>query len=160
MQINQPIAKSPSFSDPHNASAGHDNEDNSSVNKPSSVKDLLLSAEGGYYLSAEAAKLLGISEQKLEELRQTDKIIGLPIQNGNQVYPKWQFTKRFPWGYRILRGLDEVLAKFPSKSPWMRAGFMLNNVSVEMTSPLAGLQAGKIAQVVDLANNFGEHGAA
>jgi hypothetical protein len=160
MQVNQPITKSSLSVHKDTASVGHSDEGKPSFNKPSSVKDLLLSAEGGCYLSAEAAKLLGISEQKLQELSRTDKIIGLPIQDGGQVYPKWQFTKRFPWGYQILRGLDEVLAKFPSKSPWMRAGFMLNNISVDMASPLAGLKAGKISQVIDLVNNFGEHGAA
>jgi hypothetical protein len=125
------------------------------------VKERLIRAEGGYYLSGEAAKLLGITEQKLEELRQTDKIIGLPVKDGRHVYPKWQLTKHWFWGYRVIPGLAEVLAQFPSESPWMRAGFMLDNgVTVEFASPLAGLKAGKISQVVALVKGFGEHGAA
>jgi hypothetical protein len=131
------------------------------VKKPPTIKERLLQAEGGYYLSDEAAKLLGINEQKLEELRQTDKIIGLPVQDGRYVYPKWQITKRWFGGYRIIPGLAEVLAEFPSESPWMRAGFMLDNgVTVEFASPLAGLKAGKIDRVVALVKGFGEHGAA
>jgi hypothetical protein len=124
------------------------------------VKERLIRAEGGYYLSSEAAKLLGITEQKLEQLRQTDKIIGLPVKDGRYVYPKWQLVKRWFWGYRVLPGLAEVLAAFPSESPWMRAGFMLDNgVSVELSSPLAGLKAGKVSAVLALVAGFGEHGA-
>jgi hypothetical protein len=125
------------------------------------VKERLIRAEGGYYLSGEAAKLLGITEPQLEQLRQTDKIIGLPVKDGRHVYPKWQLTKHWFWGYRVIPGLAEVLAEFPSESPWMRAGFMLDNgVTVEFASPLAGLKAGKISQVVALVKGFGEHGAA
>jgi hypothetical protein len=124
------------------------------------VKERLIRAEDGYYLSSEAAKLLGITEPQLEELRQTDKIIGLPVKDGRYVYPKWQLVKRWFWGYRVLPGLAEVLAAFPSESPWMRAGFMLDNgVSVELASPLAGLKAGKISAVLALVEGFGEHGA-
>jgi hypothetical protein len=124
------------------------------------VKERLIRAEGGYYLSGEAAKLLGITEPQLEQLRQTDKIIGLPVKDGRHVYPKWQLIKHWLWGYRVLPGLAEVLAEFPSESPWMRAGFMLDNgVTVEFASPLAGLKAGKISQVVALVKGFGEHGA-
>jgi hypothetical protein len=131
------------------------------IKKPPTVKERLLQAEGGYYLSGEAVKLLGITEQKLEELRQTNKIIGLPVKDGRHVFPKWQFVKRWFWGYQVLPGLAEALAEFPSESPWMRAGFMLDNgVTVEFASPLAGLKAGRISQVVALVKGFGEHGAA
>jgi hypothetical protein len=132
-----------------------------SVKSSLTVKERLLQAEGGYYLSGEAAKQLGITEAQLEQLRQTDKIIGLPVKDGRHVYPKWQIVKRWFWGYQILPGLAEALAEFPSESPWMRAGFMLDNgVTVEFASPLAGLKAGKISQVVALVKGFGEHGAA
>jgi hypothetical protein len=131
------------------------------IKKLPTVKERLIRAEGGYYLSGEAAKLLGITEPQLEQLRQTDKIIGLPVKDGRHVYPKWQLTKHWFWGYRVIPGLAEVLAEFPSESPWMRAGFMLDNgVTVEFASPLAGLKAGKISQVVALVKGFGEHGAA
>jgi hypothetical protein len=130
------------------------------IKKLPTVKERLLQAEGGYYLSDEAAKLLGITEQKLEELRQTGKIIGLPVKDGRYVYPKWQLTKRL-WFYRLLPGLAEVLAAFPDDSPWMRAAFMLNDSDcVEFSTPLAGLKAGKLAQVLVLSQRFGEHGAA
>jgi hypothetical protein len=130
------------------------------IKKLPTVKERLISAEGGYYLSGEAAKLLGITEPQLEQLRQTDKIIGLPVKDGRHVYPKWQLTKRF-WNYRVLPGLAEVLAVFPDDSPWMRAAFMLNDSDcVEFPTPLAGLKAGKLAQVLALSQRFGEHGAA
>jgi hypothetical protein len=124
------------------------------------VKERLIRAEGGYYLSGEAAKLLGITEPQLEQFCQTDKIIGLPVKDGRHVYPKWQITKHH-WSYRVLPGLAEVLASFPDDSPWMRAAFMLNDSDcVEFPTPLAGLKAGKLAQVLVLSQRFGEHGAA
>jgi hypothetical protein len=153
MQVSQPVKKKSLISNAENSSAVFKEE-------LSPAKKLMLTANGGHYLSGEVAKLLNISEQRLEELRQTNKIIGLPCPDGGYVYPKWQITNRFLWGHQLLRGLDEVLAKFPSKSPWMRAGFMTSNVSVDLASPLAGLQAGKISQVVALVEDFGEHGAA
>ncbi len=132
----------------------------SPAKSPLTVKERLIHAEGGYYLSGEAAKLLGITEAQLEQLRQTDKIIGLPVKDGRYVYPKWQITKRF-WSYRVLPGLAEVLAVFPDDSPWMRAAFMLNDSDcVEFSTPLAGLKAGKSAQAIVLSQRFGEHGAA
>ncbi len=131
-----------------------------SVKSSPTVKERLLAAEGGYYLSGEAAKLLGITEPQLEQLRQTDKIIGLPVKDGRHVYPKWQLTKRL-WFYRVLPGLTEVLAAFPDDSPWMRAAFLLNDSDcVEFPTPLAGLKAGKLNRVIALSQRFGEHGAA
>jgi hypothetical protein len=132
-----------------------------SVKSSLTVKERLIRAEGGYYLSGEAAKLLGITEPQLEQLRQTDKIIGLPVKDGRHVYPRWQIVKRWFWGHQVLPGLAEVLAEFPSKSPWMRAGFMLNDsYREEFPTPLAGLKAQKISEVVMMSRHFGEHGAA
>jgi hypothetical protein len=149
------------FNDFHQSLSVSDLGSSDSIKKLPTVKERLLHAEGGYYLSGEAAKLLGITEQKLEELRQTDKIIGLPVKDGRHVYPKWQIVKHWFWGYQIVSGLADVLAAFPSKSPWMWAGFMLNDSYCdEFPTPLAGLKAGKIAQVVVLSQHFGEHGAA
>jgi hypothetical protein len=131
------------------------------VTSQPTVEERLLAAEGGCYLSNEAAELLGITEKELEQLRQTDKIIGLPVQEDRHVYPRWQFKKRLLWGYRILPGLDEVLSEFPESDPWMRAAFLLNScMSVDLSTPLAGLKAGKLSQVLLLTHRFGEHGAA
>jgi hypothetical protein len=125
------------------------------------VKERLMAAEGGYYLSDEAAELLGITEQQIAELHQANKIIGLPVQDGRYVYPKWQFAKQEKSYYQPLQGLDEVLAKFPETDPWMQAAFMLNSSGCsEIGTPLSGLQAGKVAEVLLLAQRFGEHGAA
>lgn len=133
---------------------------NINSSKSPTVKERLLAAEDGYYFSGEAAKLLGITQQQLEELRQTNQIIGLPVKDGRHVYPKWQLTKRF-WSYRVLPGLADVLAAFPDDSPWMRAAFMLNDSEcVEFPTPLAGLKAGKLDRVIALSQRFGEHGAA
>jgi hypothetical protein len=122
---------------------------------PPTVKEQLLSAEGGCYLSDRAAELLNISESELQKWRETDQLIGLPRKDGSFVYPKWQFS-----GDAILPGLKEVLAQFPYKSPWGRAAFMLDTwLSTELGTPLAGLQAGKLSEVISLVNCIGEQGA-
>jgi hypothetical protein len=119
------------------------------------VKERLIRAEGGYYLSGEAAELLGISERELEEWCEADKLIGLPRKDGTFVYPKWQFSD-----HSVLSGLEVVLARFPYKSPWGRAAFMLDTwVSTGLGTPLAGLRDGKLSQVLALVNCIGEQGA-
>jgi hypothetical protein len=119
------------------------------------VKERLIRAEGGYYLSGEAAELLEISERELEGWRETNKLIGLPLKDGTFVYPKWQFSD-----HSVLSGLEVVLARFPYKSPWGRAAFMLDTwVSEGLGTPLAGLKAGKLSQVLDLVGCIGEQGA-
>ncbi len=121
----------------------------------STAKEQLLAAEGGYYLSDQAAELLHISEDELQKWRETDQLIGLPLKNGTFVYPKWQFSES-----SILPGLDKVLAQFPYKSPWGRAAFMLDTwLSTGLGTPLAGLQAGKLSEVLALVNCIGEQGA-
>jgi hypothetical protein len=86
---------------------------------PPTAKEQLLAAEGGCYLSNQAAELLNVSESELQEWRETDQLIGLPLKDGTFVYPKWQFAEN-----SILPGLAAVLAQFPYKSPWGRAAFM------------------------------------
>jgi hypothetical protein len=121
---------------------------------PLTAKEQLLFAEGGCYQSAQAAELLNISENELQKLRETDQLIGLPLKDGSFVYPKWQFAEN-----SILPGLAEVLAQFPYKSPWGRAAFMLDTwLSNGLGTPLAGLQAGKLLEVIALVNCIGEQG--
>jgi hypothetical protein len=122
---------------------------------PPTAKEQLLAAEGGCYLSNQAAELLNVSESELQEWRETDQLIGLPLKDGTFVYPKWQFAEN-----SILPGLAAVLAQFPYKSPWGRAAFMLDTwLSLGLGTPLAGLQAGKLSEVLALVNCIGEQGA-
>jgi hypothetical protein len=142
---------SPSF----DSSLSKDSDPQLFTQNPPTVKEQLLAAEGGYYTSNEAAKLLDISEKELQKWRETEKLIGLPLRNGTFVYPKWQFSEN-----AILLDLDKVLAQFPYKSPWGRAAFMLDTwISNDLGTPLAGLKAGKLSEVLALVNGIGEQGA-
>jgi hypothetical protein len=128
--------------------------------EPASAKERLLKAEGGFLVSEKAAKLIGITQVELEKNRQAEKIIGLPTNDGEYVYPKWQFVKKFLWGHQILPNLDKVLSEFPAHDPWVQAAFMLNDSTpAGFKNPLDGLKAGKLSQVLSLARCFGEHGA-
>ena len=118
------------------------------------AKEQLLAAEGGYYLSDQVAKLLSISENELQTWRETDQLIGLPLKDGTFVYPKWQFSEN-----STLPGLATVLKQFPYKSPWGRAAFMLDTwLSNGLGTPMAGLRAGKLSEVLALVNGIGEQG--
>jgi hypothetical protein len=125
------------------------------------VKRQLLAAEGGYYVRDRASTLLGISESALTALRQQSKIIGLPLADGNYVYPQWQFVKTLFFRHRLLKGLDRVLAALSDSDPWIQAAFLLDRlISTEMTTPLEGLRQGKIDLVIAIAKSFGDHGVA
>jgi hypothetical protein len=123
------------------------------------VKRQLLAAEGGCYVSDRAATLLGISESALTALSQQSKIIGLPLADGSFVYPQWQFVKTLFSRYRLLNGLDRVLAVISDSDPWIQTAFMLDRlISTEMTTPLDGLRQGKIDVVITIAKSLGEQG--
>jgi hypothetical protein len=154
MQASKPLTTQ-RLEEPTLDSDGLSPNDWDSFKKLPSDKRILLSAEGGFYSSNKVCEVLSLIISDLDKLRETDQIIGLRVEQ-QFFYPKWQFV-----GDRLLPGLSKVLSEFPSKSQWMRAGFMLDNgVSVDLASPLAALKAGKIDDVVHLVENYGEHGAA
>jgi hypothetical protein len=93
------------------------------IREPTSAKERLLEAEGGFLVSEKAAKLIGITQVELEKNRQAEKIIGLPINDGEYVYPKWQFVKKFLWGIKFYLTLTRF---FPNSLP-MILGFKLHS---------------------------------
>jgi hypothetical protein len=124
------------------------------------IEQQILEDAGDCYPSVKAAQMLGITEPMLETLRQQHKIVGLPISNGNYVYPSWLFVKTWFFRYRLIKGLNLVLSALPESDSWEQVAFLLDPlISVEMSTPLAGLQSGKIDLVVSIARSFGDHGA-
>jgi hypothetical protein len=123
------------------------------------VQQQLIEAEGGCYNGSEVAKLLRISEAQLDSLRAAGKIIGLPAEN-HYLYPKWQIVRQFFIFYQILPHLEAVLERLGDRSPWVKAAFMLDRqIRPEFSTPLAGLQMGKVELVLAAAESFGNHGA-
>lgn len=120
----------------------------------------ILNEIGGYYSSRRFARLLGLSDTEINDLRLRLAIIGLPLADGSYVYPTWQFVRSWWGGHELLFGLDRVLAALDDPDPWVQTAFMLDClVSTELTSPLDGLRQGKIDLVVATAKSFRNQGA-
>ncbi len=118
-------------------------------------RDRLLKAEGGV-LSVEAvARHLGITRQAVDKRRRAGTLLALPIGRRGHAYPAWQLG---PQG--TLPGLERVLRALDGHDPWMRAVFLLNpNSELAEESPLVRLRAGRVDEIVRLAEAFGEQGA-
>jgi hypothetical protein len=125
------------------------------------VEKKILQDAGITYSVAKVCSLLKIDPAKLESMRQQHKLVGLPLENGDRVYPQWQFVKAWFFRYRILRGLDLVLAALNHSDSWEQVAFLLDPlVATDISTPLAALQDGQIAQVLTAAHNFGCQGTA
>lgn len=125
------------------------------------VEKQILQDSGFTYSTTEVCSLLKIDPAQLESMRQQRKLVGLPLENGDRVYPQWQFVKTWFFRYRILKGLDLVLAALNHADSWEQVAFLLDPLAAtDISTPLAALQAGKISQVLTVAHNFGRHGAA
>lgn len=120
------------------------------------MKRELLTKEGGFVNSEEAAQILGISRQAVDKRRNAHNLIALPVGR-SYVYPVWQFD---PSRAMVLPGLEEVLHNLGVQEPWMQtAWFMADNSLLEGQSPLTALRQGQLEAVLSAARLYGEQGA-
>lgn len=119
-------------------------------------REELLQAGGGAVGANEAASLLGVTRQSVDNRRRANQLIGLSLGRRGYVYPLWQFTQD-----GTLTGLTDVLAALQRFSPWMQAQFMTTgDARLGGVTPIHALQGGRIQDVLKAAEAFGEHGAA
>ena len=119
-------------------------------------REELLQAEGGAISANEAATLLGVTRQSVDNRRRANQLIGLSLGRRGYVYPLWQFTQD-----GTLTGLTDVLAALQRFSPWMQAQFMTTgDARLGGVTPIQALQEGRVQDVLKAAEVFGEHGAA
>jgi hypothetical protein len=120
------------------------------------VRERLLAAEDGVLTAEEAADLLGITRQAIDNRRKRGTLLGVQLGKRGYRYPAWQFT---PEG--MLPGLGQVLSALDDYSPWIQLSFLLNdNAWLDGLRPLDLLRRGKIDPVVDAAGKYGEQSAA
>ena len=120
------------------------------------VRERLLAAEGGVLTAEEAAELLGITRQAIDNRRKRGKLLGVQLGKRGYRYPTWQFT---PDG--MLPGLSQTLQALHDLSPWIQLSFLLNdNAWLDGLRPLDLLRQGQIEPVVDAAGKYGEQSAA
>lgn len=119
-------------------------------------REELLQAEGGGVSAQDAAMLLGITRQSVDNRRRANRLIGLSLGRRGYVYPVWQFVEG-----GTLQGLDDVLACLQRFTPWMQAHFMTTgDARLAGQTPLGALREGRIADACRAAQAFGEHGSA
>ena len=120
------------------------------------VRERLLSAEGGVLTAEEAADLLGITRQAIDNRRKRGKLLGVQLGKRGYRYPAWQFT---PDG--TLPGLGQIFQALDGYSPWIQFSFMLNdNAWLDGLRPLDLLRRGDIEPVIEAAGKYGEQSAA
>lgn len=124
------------------------------------VKIAIMNAEGGCYWAGTLADKLGLPVEEIERYREENKLLGLPVREGGFVYPKWQIVE-VDGHYKILDGLEQVLALLEDSGPWEQAAFMLDrHISIYLKTPLDGLREGKLDRVLQAASGMYTQGAA
>ncbi len=118
-------------------------------------RDRLLKAEGGVLPVDTVAGHLRITRQAVDKRRRAGTLLALPTGRRGFAYPAWQLG---PQG--TLPGLERVLKALRHHDPWMKCVFLLNpNGELGEESPLVALRAGRLDEVLRLAEAFGEQGA-
>lgn len=119
-------------------------------------REELLQSEGGTITASEAARLLHVTRQSVDNRRRGNRLIGLSLGRRGYAYPVWQFTES-----GTLAGLEDVLRDLKRFSSWMQAHFLTTgDRRLDGMTPLDGLRDGRVQAVRRAAQAFGEHGAA
>jgi len=120
------------------------------------TRDRLLGFEGGTMSAREVAQRLHMSRQAVDERRRKGRLIGLNIGRRGYAYPAWQFDEM-----GTLSGFEQVLHALADLESWSQVAFMLTpNSRLKGETPLNVLQLGKIDDVLNAAQSYGEQGGA
>lgn len=120
------------------------------------AKRRLIEENGGTLTAEKAGEILGITRQAVDKRRRAGTLIGLSTGRYGYRYPVWQFTES-----GTLPGLEEALSALASHDEWMQAAFLTGkNPRLKGRTPVEALKAGKLDQVLNAAQVYGEHGAA
>ncbi len=115
----------------------------------------LIEERGGTFSVAQVASNLGISRQAVEKRRRAGKLIALETARHGYRYPVWQFSES-----GTIPGLGEVLGVLAPHDEWMQVAFFLGeDPLLDGDTPLDSLKAGRLEQVLNAAQTYGEHGA-
>lgn len=114
----------------------------------------LIDEHGGTLTAEQVAQTIGISRQAVEKRRQAGKLVALATGRHGYRYPVWQFSDS-----GTLPGLEEALGVLASHDEWMQTLFFVTkNARLGHRTPIEFLKAGRLAQVLDAAQMYGEQG--
>lgn len=118
-------------------------------------RQCLLEAEGGAVPVTTVMTILGLkSRQAVQQRRARGRLLGLPLGGSSYLYPVWQFDRQ-----GVVHGLSETLAALAPLDPWGQAAFLLaGEPQLDGARPLDALRAGRVADVVAAARQYGEQG--
>jgi hypothetical protein len=114
----------------------------------------LLAARGGCIFEAEVVDLMGLEDASIvDRWRNHRQIVFLRNENGEWVYPIWQFARKHR---RVMLGIRDCLAELSFESELEPLLFFLSNLqSLGGHNPLDSLRAGKIEAAIKAARQYG-----
>jgi hypothetical protein len=115
----------------------------------------LIRENGGVFSTEQVARYLDVTQQAVTKRRHSRQLLGLTFRRRGCMYPAWQFTES-----GTVPGLHETLMALAEHDEWMQNAFFITpNTRLAGRRPLDFLRDGKVAQVVEVAKEFGQHGA-
>ena len=124
----------------------------------------LLKEAGSALTTSEAALLLGLYPQTVTSWGRSNLLLVLPGEDGprSDRYPRCQFTEARPSlpTFTVLPGLSKVLQAMASHGPVVTLSFLLSPSArlPDDARPIDLLRAGRVAEVLDAASRYGDHG--
>ena len=117
----------------------------------SAMKRDMLRVEGGVLSPDEFACRAGLKVAELDK----ESLLCLDI-DGECVYPAFQIADD-----GLLPGIGAVVKAFAIEEAWMRVSFMLTgDARLDGKRPIDAPREGRISDVIEAAQAYGEHGAA
>jgi excisionase family DNA binding protein len=108
------------------------------------VRQKLAIAEGGPVSTAQAARLLGISQATVRRRWRAHRLMAWK-QGRSLRFPVWQFA-----GGQVMKGIEEVLKIFHCDDQWrLMLYFLSDRLSLTGRRPLDLLRERKMAEVID-----------
>jgi hypothetical protein len=116
------------------------------------VMQNLLEERGGCIHTVEVAELLGLDTSIVERWRNHRQIVAVRNDDGQWVYPVWQFTRKHR---RVMLGIRDCLAELGYESEWEPIIFFLSYMEgLGGHSPLDRLRTGKIEAAILAARQY------
>jgi hypothetical protein len=111
------------------------------------------------YSTQEVADLLRLTSEAIRKRRLTGKLLAVPYATDWR-FPSWQFASAPGDAGATLPGLERVLAALPMQNPWVRLELLIAPLDREDSRSVVDLlEAGAIAEAVDVVGHYGEQGA-
>jgi hypothetical protein len=115
----------------------------------------LIQDNGGVFSTEQVARYLDLTQQAVTKRRHSRQLLGLSFRKRGCMYPAWQFTQS-----GTVPGLHAVLMALAEHDEWMQNVFFVTpNTRIAEHRPLEYLRDGKVAEVLEAAREFGQHGA-